>query len=269
MAGGIALVLLDRQNRAWLPFVVATAGSAALGLALGLAARRSLPHRSAFVRWLVAMGGLMVGLCLAGLLSGGRLGLGAVLPVAPVFRWGELLQLIAGGLGAWLAVRAFPRRVVPPSEPEPDSPPRSWGFTYQHHPTIYDTQPIPSRRAARAQQAAVARRLSAVRPSAERRVSPLRQRLDRIVARLSAAAAWRPTFRWLPSSRRASPIHFTGAAEDRCPYCLDVVEEHDRRGVMTCPVCHTRHHAECWAVTGTCQMPHLYAESSHRPGAVR
>jgi hypothetical protein len=26
--------------------------------------------------------------------------------------------------------------------------------------------------------------------------------------------------------------------------------------VKVCPVCKTRHHADCWSVTGTCQVPH-------------
>jgi transposase len=34
------------------------------------------------------------------------------------------------------------------------------------------------------------------------------------------------------------------------------VTARDPRGEVTCPVCHTRHHADCWAVTGVCQVPH-------------
>lgn len=45
--------------------------------------------------------------------------------------------------------------------------------------------------------------------------------------------------------------------EDRCPYCLDVVKRNDPRGVKVCEVCGTPHHADCWAITGKCQVPHL------------
>ncbi len=45
--------------------------------------------------------------------------------------------------------------------------------------------------------------------------------------------------------------------EDRCPYCLDVIKPNDPRGVRVCEVCHTPHHADCWAIAGKCQMPHL------------
>lgn len=45
--------------------------------------------------------------------------------------------------------------------------------------------------------------------------------------------------------------------EDRCPYCFDIVKRSDPRGVHVCPSCNTPHHADCWAITGKCQMPHL------------
>jgi hypothetical protein len=42
-----------------------------------------------------------------------------------------------------------------------------------------------------------------------------------------------------------------------CPYCLETVMENDIRGTKTCKVCKTPHHADCWEVTGMCQIPHL------------
>jgi hypothetical protein len=48
-----------------------------------------------------------------------------------------------------------------------------------------------------------------------------------------------------------------GVVEDRCPYCLDIIKRQDPRGVKICDVCHTPHHADCWAITGKCQVPHL------------
>lgn len=43
----------------------------------------------------------------------------------------------------------------------------------------------------------------------------------------------------------------------RCPYCLEEVKQNDPRGVKKCEVCNTLHHADCWEVTGVCQVPHL------------
>lgn len=48
-----------------------------------------------------------------------------------------------------------------------------------------------------------------------------------------------------------------GVVEDRCPYCFDIVKRNDPRGVRVCPVCGAPHHADCWAITGKCQVPHL------------
>jgi hypothetical protein len=275
--GGVALVHLYRVNRSWLDITIAFGGSAGLGLALGLAARLSLPHRSAWVRWLVALGGLVVSLSLAGILSSGQMGLRPLVPASAWVRWAEFIQLAIGGLCAWLAVRAYPRPESVETISEADPP--NWGFTY--HPAVNDTQPVWAGRPERQRRTpriprprpapATARAAVVITPG------PLRRSYDHLRVRLARAASWRP--------RRSSPIRFTGAAEDRCPYCLDIVNDHDRRGVTTCPVCHTRHHAECWDVTGTCQIAHLYAggtraasastpqehrgRGSRRPGAAR
>jgi uncharacterized Zn-finger protein len=47
--------------------------------------------------------------------------------------------------------------------------------------------------------------------------------------------------------------------EHRCPYCLELIDPNDRRGVVECKICHTLHHADCWAITGACQVPHFTA----------
>lgn len=58
-------------------------------------------------------------------------------------------------------------------------------------------------------------------------------------------------------SRRKANIQLAVVEEHRCPYCLDPVARNDARGVKECEVCHTLHHADCWAITGFCQVPHL------------
>lgn len=58
-------------------------------------------------------------------------------------------------------------------------------------------------------------------------------------------------------SRRKANIQLAVVEEHRCPYCLDPVSRNDPRGVKECDVCHTLHHADCWAITGFCQVPHL------------
>lgn len=62
-----------------------------------------------------------------------------------------------------------------------------------------------------------------------------------------------------PKRRRSrrKAIEFALTGEHRCPYCLDPVTRNDSRGVKECEVCHTLHHADCWAISGVCQVPHL------------
>lgn len=59
------------------------------------------------------------------------------------------------------------------------------------------------------------------------------------------------------SRRRRPQIQLAVVEEHRCPYCLDPVVRNDPRGVKECDVCHSLHHADCWAITGFCQVPHL------------
>jgi hypothetical protein len=59
------------------------------------------------------------------------------------------------------------------------------------------------------------------------------------------------------ATRRKPKIQFALVEEHRCPYCLDAVSRNDPRGVKECEVCHTLHHADCWSITGVCQVPHL------------
>jgi hypothetical protein len=55
-----------------------------------------------------------------------------------------------------------------------------------------------------------------------------------------------------------SPVRLVGEEEHRCPYCLELVQKNDPRGITVCPICHTQHHSDCWALTGVCQVPHYH-----------
>jgi len=68
----------------------------------------------------------------------------------------------------------------------------------------------------------------------------------------------RRPMRWKRSQRVAPPVRIkmSSVLEHRCPYCLELVAEDDARGVQVCSICGAWHHADCWSVTGTCQVPH-------------
>lgn len=77
--------------------------------------------------------------------------------------------------------------------------------------------------------------------------------------------ARQPSLRRFKAPRRKSAVangngngaRIVATVEERCPYCFDIVKKNDPRGVKVCDVCHTPHHADCWAIAGKCQVPHL------------
>jgi hypothetical protein len=99
-----------------------------------------------------------------------------------------------------------------------------------------------------------------VKISAEQARLSLGKRIPRIDHNADVKVGERPLKIRSTSTNRSDPseIHLLGDIEHRCPFCLEIVEKNDPRGVKICPICHTRHHADCWAVTGTCQVPHSY-----------
>jgi len=60
--------------------------------------------------------------------------------------------------------------------------------------------------------------------------------------------------RWM----RRKEVKLLGGAENRCPYCLELIKKDDPRGVVICPECKTWHHKDCWDVTGSCQVAHRH-----------
>jgi hypothetical protein len=63
--------------------------------------------------------------------------------------------------------------------------------------------------------------------------------------------------RWGRRKRRVPQVRVLTLEEERCPYCLGLIEPGSRDAVR-CPICGTPHHADCWeAGGGKCQVPHL------------
>lgn len=57
--------------------------------------------------------------------------------------------------------------------------------------------------------------------------------------------------------KRKPNVNLALVENHRCPYCLEEVKLSDPRGIKKCEVCSAVHHADCWDVTGECQVPHL------------
>ncbi len=68
----------------------------------------------------------------------------------------------------------------------------------------------------------------------------------------------RNVLRFFRKSNHDAEIRLLGTEEHKCPYCLQPIAPRDPRGVVTCPICKTRHHKDCWDITGMCQVPHYH-----------
>ncbi len=83
------------------------------------------------------------------------------------------------------------------------------------------------------------------------------------VANLVLQPASQPVITQPVKPKRKRAVHskpkllLSAQEEHRCPYCLELIDPDDRRGVVECKICHTLHHADCWAITGACQVPHF------------
>lgn len=259
MVAGMGGALLWQHNLGIVPAVLTLTIALGLGLIVGLASRHLLRGRIAGLRMSAAWAGVIVGLILLGIVTRGDTGLAfnEMRRVTP--DWFGLVQVALGSLSALLALTAWPARAVidrpsaaSGSAAVPGASPTAGSVSTPPYidpaiprplravprPAIHETQPQPAHRA---------------RGSLRLSDAGLpKQRVDKPA--LSRLKAW--ATRVTPWRRRR--VQLVGTEAHRCPYCLEAVEHNDPRGVKVCPICHTRHHADCWAVTGMCQVPHYH-----------
>jgi hypothetical protein len=271
-AAALGLVLLFRTWHQISYLAMLLLDSALLGLVNGLGARLLLKKRHWALRLLTVSAALILGLILLGLLTGWRYGLGSSDPKRFLLNWANLVQLLTGLAVAGLVLTAWRKSV---------SPARSAAEETPTQPAARVERP---RRASRSRKPAVHTLFSGPRLSGGKRsqgkkkpaASGTRSRSRAKPAARSSVKAAARTGRPVrpaqhpkkkpavlaaeskPRRRRRKPeVQVATAEEHRCPYCLEVVQPHDPRGIVECKVCHTLHHADCWAITGTCQVPHL------------
>lgn len=262
--------LIYYANRGIVPAVLQWVLIAGIGLAAGFSTRYLLAGRTYTLQLLTVFLSLLIGLIFLGLISRGQLGtrLPNQNPNALNLSW--LSQFLLASVTGWLSLSAWrisPRPVLPPAPPPASSPRRS-------------SSPASGARAGTAAPPR-AKPPAILQPNAwQGKVASLQNRLrDWWQHGLPEPAAHprdhsrrpsvklqaRHTRRVSPAPRRAAsrgaaaaPVRLLGKEEHRCPYCLEIVTETDPRGVKVCPICHTYHHADCWDVTGTCQVPHYH-----------
>ena len=258
---------------------------ASLGVVAGFGSRFFLRNRDSFVRYLVAIIVVVIGMYMIGALTNWVLGIGPIRleekfaeqihkvtfnaslwnqirslgigsRVLFDFRaldWADLVHLaISLGITA-LSLRAWRRTAAPPA-PEP----------VEIVPLAIPAPPVTRSRRSRKPSASSNGRARVQRANhSSSHLTPNLAPQPRVRSsngsRPSVKKVKEPTIRPKKKrlSRRKPKIQFALVEEHRCPYCLDAVTHNDPRGVKECEVCHTLHHADCWSITGVCQVPHL------------
>lgn len=218
------------------PLALALAGAGVMGLLFGLTAHRTLQGWTEALKLLVVLLALLVWMAVAEATFAVRTGLHPLEYLAEADNWVEMGQLAIGCLGA--IVGGLARRRISPAEV---------ALALQRHRETA----APVRRVRRRHQPAAASQRTASPPRQAVRVRQHRT-LSLPQLRLPTRIRRRP----LPL-RKSSGVKVIAKAEDRCPYCLDVIEKDDPRGVTVCEICGAPHHADCWEAGGKCQVPHL------------
>lgn len=218
------------------PLALALAGAGVMGLLAGLATRLTLRGWTETLKLLVVLLALLVWIAVAEATYAVWTGLRPLEYLAGADNWVEMGQLAIGCLAA--VVGGLARRHISPAEV---------ALVPQRGQEIA----APVRRTRRWPQPSATSRRTAAQPHQAARVRH-RRMLSLPHLRLPTRTRRRP----LPV-RKSSEVKVIAKAEDRCPYCLDVIEKNDPRGIVVCEICGAPHHTDCWEAGGKCQVPHL------------
>ena len=214
-----------------------------LAVVAGFGTRLLLSQRNWFIRSLTATLMILAGLAVLGYFTDWKIGIDVIALSRGYVSWADLIHLIVGITVSWAALWAWyrptsrdtetseyfePAQSVVVPQPRRNRNPRSWSL----QPRMRIGSGLDSRSG------------NGSRPS-------VRSRLKLVTRQPTRPRNYRS------SLLRRPHVQLAVVEEHRCPYCLEPVLRTDPRGVKECEVCHTLHHADCWAITGVCQVPHL------------
>ena len=222
IVAALGLVLLLRRMQINSLFLPQLLSDAAMGLFAGLSARWVLHRQTALLRTVSMIAFLVGGLEMLGWFTGWQIGLGQLKPGLSRVDWLSLGQLLLASGVSLLALHAW-------AGPDPNS-------------AVPFMEPVPGKRTPHPRQ----------KPGRPRkRTLPSANYVSATHADPAGEQASET------ASARKPQVQLSEEEEHRCPYCLELIEPDDPLGVVECKICHTLHHADCWAITGTCQVPHL------------
>ncbi|MEW5938774.1 MAG: hypothetical protein AB1750_03870 [Chloroflexota bacterium] len=247
----LGLAVLFREKPEYPEWLQSSFAAVTLAVVAGFGSRWVLKRRSGFVRFVGAAATYLFGLFLLGLASDWKYGIG------PLEFWPNQVDvggLVQVGVGLYLFLLIFvawrKRAAVKSSvDANPQPAPAA----------VAEPQPVPAARKTRAGSAKASTRkslLDFLKPSNR----PVKIRRGKSAVRKAVRAKTEADLPVRPRKRsfwRGRPkVRLAVVEEHRCPYCLEIVNRTDPRGVVECEVCHTLHHKDCWEITGVCQVPH-------------
>jgi hypothetical protein len=234
VTAALGLLLLLRHTRVFSPLLPHILSDAAMGLIAGFSARWILRKQTTVLRITATLAFLVGALELLGWFTGWQVGLSPLEIGRSSVDWLSLGQLLLGTGVSILALYAwtYPVLVI---EPAP-------------HREVVQSLPRGRRQSdKRSRRSAATPAIGSRKAGRTVRTSPV------VIPELSA----KPRRKRI--TRRKPQLQLSTEEERRCPYCLEPIIQDDPRGTVECKICHTLHHADCWAITGACQVPHYTA----------
>ncbi|MGB8213435.1 MAG: hypothetical protein WCE68_07735 [Anaerolineales bacterium] len=227
-AMGLVALLLQRRLSTFVLASLLT--DAVMGLIAGFSARWIIPAKAPLLRIGSILLFIIGGLALLGWFTGWGFGIDLLRAGRARVDWWEIGQILIATGCAFLALLPWrhPARTAPQIN------------------TVQELSPT--------------RRKPQKRPNPAHKkqpASPAANQTEQPALQMVSIQPVRPKRK--RTNRSRPKLVLSREEEHRCPYCLELVEPDDPRGVVECEICHTLHHADCWAITGACQVPHFTA----------
>jgi ribosomal protein L37AE/L43A len=229
-----------------------------LGLVAGLGARFVMRQRHGLLRFLVALNALILGLLIVGWLTDWQVGMQPLYFGRKDVDWVNLTELaisipvILAALLAWrkpASIKTGPAIEVAP-QPAVDSAP------------VVPNRPSETATLSKIAQPRIAVTSALEMFTSRRRVAG-KSAISKVTTRnrlTGKSATGKSATKPKKLLQRKKPkVNLSPVEKHLCPFCLEAVTRHDPRGVVTCEICHTLHHADCWEIAGSCQVPHYTA----------
>ncbi len=228
-------------NQFWHPQVIACVSAIAVGVAAAFFSRLLLTKNQIVLRFFFPWSCLLLALVAMDAFTRGEAGFGIFLGRATTASLLGLIPLFMGTGAIVLAMLAWTKKR------------KLKKAKVRRIPASRSIRQPPVRQAVRRARPAAATRRAATQPSRVHGAAPARRQT------ITRSAATSLPLRVKARKKDENGLRLIGSEEHRCPYCLEVVQPNDARGVVICDICHAYHHKDCWDVTGRCQVPHLTA----------